>query len=85
MALDALAKAQAEMALEEFMKELRDEWGDAELELASYKGKCKLVRGWDDIFARIEEHLNSLTSMKMSPYFKTFEQDATLWDTRANL
>ena len=27
-------------------------------------------RGWDDLFNKCSENLNSLTAMKLSPYYK---------------
>ena len=47
-----------------------------------YKNKCKLIKGWDEIFTQLDEHLNSLQSMKMSPFYKSFEEEATTWDAR---
>jgi len=29
-----------------------------------------LCRGWDDLFNKCSENLNSLVAMKMSPYYK---------------
>jgi len=45
----------------------------AELTLVDYQGKCRLIRGWDELFAKAGEHSNSVAAMKMSPYFKEFE------------
>lgn len=41
-----------------------------ELDLINYQNKCKLIRGWDDLFTKVKEHINSVTAMKLSPYFK---------------
>jgi len=30
----------------------------------------KMSRGWDDLFTKCSENLNSLTAMKLSPYYK---------------
>ena len=45
-------------------------WKEYNLELTSYQNKTKIVKGWDDLFNKLKEHIQSLTSMKMSPYFK---------------
>lgn len=29
-----------------------------------------ICRGWDDLFNKCSENLNSLTAMKLSPYYK---------------
>ena len=34
-----------------------------------------MIRGWDDLFALVDDHTNNINSMKMSPYFKVFEKD----------
>jgi dynein heavy chain 1, cytosolic len=42
------------------------------------------VKGWDDLFSKCGENLNSLTAMKFSPYYKVFEEDASHWEDRLN-
>eukprot|EP00731_Ephydatia_muelleri_P024350 Em0016g621a len=81
---DVLLVAQGEMALEEFMKQIREQWQTYELELVNYQNKCKLIKGWDELFTKLKENINSLTAMKLSPYFKVFEDDALAWDDRLN-
>ncbi len=41
-----------------------------ELDLINYQNKCRLIRGWDDLFTKVKEHINSVAAMKLSPYFK---------------
>lgn len=48
---------------------MREDWQGRELELVSYQGRIQLVKGWDSIFSRLEEHLNGLQSMRASPHF----------------
>lgn len=57
-----------------------------------------IVRGWDDLFNKCGEHLNSLSAMKLSPYYRgtlsldglsslthvVFEEDAVSWEDRLN-
>ena len=77
--------ASGEMALEEFLRGLREHWTAAELELVPYRGRVWLVRGWDALFAQLEEHLSSLATMRQSPYFKAvpeFQAEAALWEER---
>ncbi|KAJ3265095.1 hypothetical protein HDU77_006529 [Chytriomyces hyalinus] len=81
---DVVVEAQGEMALEEFLKQVRECWNTYEVELVNYQNKVKLIRGWDDLFAKCSEHLNSLTAMKHSPYFKAFEEEAMAWDDKLN-
>ncbi|KAJ3135949.1 hypothetical protein HK100_002228 [Physocladia obscura] len=81
---DIVIDAQGEMALEEFLKQVREVWNSYEIELVNYQNKCRLIRGWDDLFAKCSEHLNSLTAMKASPYYKAFEEEASAWEDRLN-
>ncbi|KAF4549174.1 Dynein heavy chain-like protein [Elsinoe fawcettii] len=81
---DVIAQAQGEMALEEFLRQVRDIWQNYTLDLVSYQTKCRLIRGWDDLFAKCSENLNSLQAMKHSPYYKVFEEDASMWEDRLN-
>ena len=50
----------------------------------NYQNKCRLVKGWDELFAKCGENLNSLAAMKFSPYYKVFEEDASHWEDRLN-
>ena len=81
---DVIIQAQGELALEEFLKQVRDTWQNYSLELVSYQNKCRLIRGWDDLFTKCSEHLNSLQAMSHSPYYKEFEEEASGWEDKLN-
>ncbi|THY74507.1 dynein heavy chain [Aureobasidium pullulans] len=81
---DVITQAQGEMALEEFLRQVKDTWQNYALELVNYQNRCRLIRGWDDLFAKCSEHLNSLQAMRHSPYYKVFEEDASSWEERLN-
>jgi len=81
---DVIRVAQGEMALEEYLRQVREHWEQFELETISYQGKCRLIKGWDDLFLKLNDHLQSLGSMKMSPFFKTFEEEALSWEDKIN-
>ncbi|KAF2072162.1 hypothetical protein CYY_006521 [Polysphondylium violaceum] len=81
---EIITAAQGEIALEEFLKSVREYWSSLELDLVNYQRKCKLIRGWDDLFSKLAEHLNSISAMKMSPYYKVFEEEANAWDDKLN-
>ena len=53
-----------------FIPQVREAWQSYELDLVNYQNKCKLIRGWDDLFTKVKEHINSVAAMKLSPYFK---------------
>ncbi|CAG2102482.1 unnamed protein product, partial [Medioppia subpectinata] len=81
---DIILVAQGEMALEEFLKQVREAWQTYELDLVNYQNKCRIIRGWDDLFNKVKEHINSITAMKLSPYYKEFEEDALSWEEKLN-
>lgn len=81
---DIITQAQGEMALEEFLKQVKEDWTNYHLELVNYQNKCRLIRGWDDLFAKCSENLNSLQAMRHSPYYKEFEEEASTWEDRLN-
>ncbi|KAJ9669487.1 dynein heavy chain [Coniosporium apollinis] len=81
---DVIAQAQGEMALEEFVRQVRETWQNYSLDLVSYQNKCRLIRGWDDLFAKCSENLNSLQAMRHSPYYKEFEEEASSWEEKLN-
>lgn len=81
---DIILVAQGEMALEEFLKQVRESWQTYELDLINYQNKCRLIRGWDDLFNKVKEHINSVAAMKLSPYYKVFEEEALTWEEKLN-
>ncbi|KAI7858782.1 dynein heavy chain [Circinella umbellata] len=81
---DVILQAQGEMALEEFLKQVKETWTGYVLDLVNYQNRCRLIRGWDDLFNKSSEHINSLTAMKLSPYYKVFEEDAASWEDKLN-
>lgn len=81
---DIVTQAQGEMALEEFVKQVRETWTSYSLDLVNYQNKCRLIRGWDDLFAKCSENLNSLQAMRHSPYYKEFEEEASSWEDKLN-
>ncbi|KAI8459260.1 dynein heavy chain, N-terminal region 1-domain-containing protein [Phakopsora pachyrhizi] len=79
-----LAQATGEVALEEYIKQIKETWEGYVLDLVNYQNKTRLIRGWDDLFNKRSEHSSALSQMKLSPYYKTFEEDATIWTDRLN-
>eukprot|EP01061_Rhynchopus_euleeides_P030593 TRINITY_DN5081_c0_g1_i1.p1 TRINITY_DN5081_c0_g1~~TRINITY_DN5081_c0_g1_i1.p1 ORF type:complete len:4809 (+),score=2467.50 TRINITY_DN5081_c0_g1_i1:97-14523(+) len=77
-----IRQAQGELALEEFLAQVKKAWQDMELEVVDYQRKCWLIKGWDAISEKLSEHINSLQSMRMSPYFKAFEEEGTTWEDK---
>lgn len=51
---EVLSVAQGELALEEFLKQLRENWNNYQLELVSYQQRCKVIRGWETLFSKLD-------------------------------
>ncbi|KAJ4379809.1 dynein heavy chain [Didymella sp. IMI 355093] len=79
-----LEQARAEMGLENYIKEVRETWQNYELQLVNYQNKCRLIKGWDELMAKCSENLSGLATMRLSPYFKEFEEEASVWEDRLN-
>ena len=81
---DIIMVAQGEKALEEFLKQVSELWKSYTLELINYQNKCQIIRGWDDLFNKLKEHINSVSAMKLSPYYKEFKEEALSWEDILN-
>lgn len=79
-----LEQAQGESALEEFLAEVAAQWEALKLILVDYRGKTYLIKNWDDIFEQLGNNLSDLQSMKHSPFYPAFEQEAQKWEAKLN-
>jgi dynein heavy chain 1, cytosolic len=82
---EILATAQGEMAIEVFLGDIRARWMKQELEFALYQNRTRLIKGWDDLFATLDDHISGLALMKSSPYFRAvreFQEEGKLWEDR---
>ena len=76
---ETINQAAGELVLESYIKKSKGFWKEYELELVRYKDKCKLIKGWDDMFTALDEHINSFQSMSNSPYYNQFKDDIEPW------
>jgi len=79
---DVFRTAQGEMGLEEFLRQIREHWSNLEFDLVNFQNRCRVIRGWDDLFSQLDEHTNSLLTMKQSPFFRVFEEEAAAWEAK---
>ena len=100
LAVCAVLTLPHQMALEEYIKQVKEIWTSYALDLVNYQNKCRLIRGWDDLFAKCGENMNSLQAMRLSPYYKgesscvatenelsprsVFEEEAASWEEKLN-
>ncbi|KAJ3041576.1 hypothetical protein HDV00_009053 [Rhizophlyctis rosea] len=52
-AREIITVAQGEMALEELLKQFKKTWSSYGIELVNYQDKCRLIKGWDELFAQV--------------------------------
>ena len=76
--------ARGEAVLEDFLRTVKETWTSYELEFVVYQGKCRLIKGWDDLLVKCKEHLSSLTSMSSSIYYPIFEEEASALEKKLN-
>lgn len=82
---EIMMTAQGEQALQQFIKEMKDFWNTCELTLVARDGGVRIIAGWDVLFTMLEDHLNSLSSLKQSPYFRNvqeFQEDTSTWEVK---
>jgi hypothetical protein len=41
-----------------------------------------LIRGWDEMMTKIEDDLAQISSMKLSQFYKTFEEEIKGWNDK---
>lgn len=68
-----------------FGPKIREVWNSYELDLVNYQNKCRLIRGWDDLFNKVKEHINSVSAMKLSPYYKVNRLTCSILQDRSLL
>jgi dynein heavy chain 1 len=49
---------------------VKETWNTYELDLINYQNKCRIIRGWDDLFNKLKENINRVAAMKLSLYYK---------------
>ncbi|XP_013392185.1 cytoplasmic dynein 2 heavy chain 1, partial [Lingula anatina] len=79
-------RAQGEVTIREAIREL-DLWGaGAVFALTDYQdsgsNKIMLIKDWKDLVNAVGDNQCLLQSLKDSPYYKSFEDKATVWETR---
>lgn len=81
---EVILQAQGEIALEEFLRQVKNTWEGYSLDLVNYQNKCRLIRGWDELFTKCREHLSSLNAMQASPYYRVFQEEAAGYEDKLN-
>lgn len=66
------------------LNKIEEEWSSITLEVFNYEDKCRLVKNWDVLLDQCKNDVNTLATMKNSPYYPTFEQDISTMESKLN-
>lgn len=76
-------KASKEHQLEVALNKMKAEWASVEFEIVPYR-KTFVLRGLDDIWQMLDDHIVKTQSMGFSPYKKPHEEAILAWDKLLN-
>ncbi len=43
-----------------------------------------IILEWEDLFYKHKEYINTVTDLKLSPYYTEFEEELLLWEDKLN-
>ena len=72
--------ANKELAIEIALNELEKRWSDVELDVGAYKEKYYKLKSTDDISQYLEEDSVSLSTMKASKFYNSFQHRIDEWE-----
>lgn len=80
------ARAQGEVTIREAVQELRVWAEQTEFELIDHttvqKQKTSLIKGWKDLFTKVSDQISLVSSLKESPYFPPFADQANHFEKK---
>eukprot|EP00741_Cyanophora_paradoxa_P002452 tig00000076_g2377.t1 len=75
-----------EYAIEQALDKMAKEWENIQLELVEYRETGTFVlRGSDEIFQMLDDHIVMTQSMNFSPFKKAFEERISTWEQKLTL
>ncbi|GME83511.1 unnamed protein product [Ambrosiozyma monospora] len=79
-----IERAQSEDVINTSLAAIEKSWNERAFELFQYSPKYRIVKGWTELFNHCTDDLNSLSSMKLSPYFESFEKRVSSLEEQLN-
>jgi dynein heavy chain 1 len=79
---DVISVAQGEFALQEFLDEIKTHWSSLKFEMYAVGRRALNIKGWELLFLTLSEQRANIASMKSSPYFAAFQEQAGVWEDR---
>ena len=72
-------RAAKEYSIETQLKDMYEQWETVEFKLAEHKAKTFIIKGYDEIGAMLDEHIQATQAMSFSPFKKPFEGEIADW------
>ncbi|KAG5479644.1 hypothetical protein CUR178_03406 [Leishmania enriettii] len=66
---EVVEAAQGERRIEVQLQNITNYWNTFEFSVVAYKKQVALIRGWEEVFERLNEDLSTFGGMRASPYF----------------
>eukprot|EP01049_Picozoa_sp_SAG25_P002666 SAG25_NODE_143_length_14049_cov_6.050817_1_plen_2680_part_10 len=79
---DLHARARGEVTIREALQELQIWGAETVFTLTEHGGGTPLIKDWKDVMTSVGDNQSLLLSLKESAYYKFFEDDAKIWETR---
>lgn len=79
---DLHARARGEVTIREALQELQVWGAETVFTLTEHSGGTPLIKDWKDVMTSVGDNQSLLLSLKESAYYKFFEDDAKIWETR---
>ncbi|KAG9397278.1 Dynein heavy chain and region D6 of dynein motor [Carpediemonas membranifera] len=77
------SSASQELSIEQGLADIRAVWGTLTLEIAPYKTKeLFILKGSDDLYQVLEDHMVTLGAMKESRFIAAFETEVDHWESQ---
>ena len=77
-----ITKAESEKVLEATISGIEQSWATYKFEVYQMRPHINLVSGWSGLLANIEDDINMLESVKVSPYYSTFAHRVKNFESR---
>ncbi|AOA62171.1 Dynein heavy chain [Komagataella phaffii] len=77
-------QANGEGSIEDSLSKLDSTYQSLFFETILYKGKYKIIKGWDRLFQQCSDDINLLASIHHSTHYKTFRHEVITWEDKLN-
>ena len=72
--------ANKELAIEQSLIEIAEAWKDIDIDTVEYKEVYYKIRSTEDLYGFLEDHQVTLSAMKTSRFYLSFEEKITKWE-----